>query len=514
MADKLNTGVIVFLWIVLAFVAGISGDFNIGDDFSYAKAVENLYLNGEIRFTDWTSMTLIFQVIIGYLFSLLFGFSFETLRLVSLSSAILGSLGIYFTSREFTDEKKSFIITFFSVFHPAFALSSIHFSTDINFFCFFIWSVYFSLRFVNTNNNKYYILFMVFLIMSFFIREVSGIYAAAFLAYFISKKNYSIKAFLPLVLLSLAYLSYKYWLENYHGTPTLMDLGSERLADMLSRPSHVILVFIKNILLSIFYIGIILIPFVIQKVNKIKKMSLIIILISSILISTMIYFSRLSNDFYSFVFQHINHHFPIGDIYNWDLSGVYLTNKIVFFFYLFLSFSSFGILALTSRIDLRKSSLINIFFIIYLLFISIQYIYPRYLFPIIFIVLIKYSRELEFNKKLILYLLMIFSFYYSISTAADRLNYHRAQNVVQEKAYSRGIQPNEIDAGFEFGAYHFYNNNYQKSDDMNWWWVQEDNYLIRPGIIEKAELLDSSSYIRMFPPFYKEKIYLIKNRKD
>ena len=28
MADKLNTGVIVFLWIVLAFVAGISGDFN------------------------------------------------------------------------------------------------------------------------------------------------------------------------------------------------------------------------------------------------------------------------------------------------------------------------------------------------------------------------------------------------------------------------------------------------------------------------------------------------------
>lgn len=514
MSDKLNTGVILFLWAVVIFVSGVSGNFNIGDDFSYAKAVENLYLNGEIRFTDWTSMTLIFQVILGYIYSLLFGFSFETLRLVSLSSGIAASLGIYFTSRNYLDEKASFILTFLSVFNPDYLFSSFHFSTDINFFCFFIWAVHYSIKYLNSRSIIDLILFTILLFLSFFIREISGLYAASFLIYFVYKKDYQIKHFIPLVLLSISYLAYKYWLKNSHGTPALMDLGSKRFSDMLSDPLHMILVYGKSIVMILAYSGQILLPLSIQKIKDLKLIQLIIVITAAIILTSVILFTRIYNDAYSFMFSHLIHHFPIGDIYNWDQSSVYLTSKITSGIIFIISFLSIFISINDLKSSLSKIPLLNIYLTIYVLFIAGQFVYPRYLIPVLFIIVLLSLKDLKIKYFWPLFLIMGFNYYYGIATVHDRLEYHRSINKTTNELMHSGVRADQIDAGFEFGAYHFYKHDHQTTSTQNWYWVQNDDYLVRPGKIIGKETLDSNEYTRLFPPLFNEKIYVIDNRKN
>jgi 4-amino-4-deoxy-L-arabinose transferase-like glycosyltransferase len=78
-------------WLLLVLVANPTGEFPLNDDWSYSKAVENLVEHGRLEFTDFTSMTLVAQVLWGALFSLPFGFSFLALRL---STVVLGAVGV------------------------------------------------------------------------------------------------------------------------------------------------------------------------------------------------------------------------------------------------------------------------------------------------------------------------------------------------------------------------------------------------------------------------------------
>jgi len=72
-----------------------SGEFPINDDWSYADTVRRLVEHGEWRLNAWTSMTLATQVLWGWLFSQLMGFSFTTLRVSTLVLAWAATLGSY-----------------------------------------------------------------------------------------------------------------------------------------------------------------------------------------------------------------------------------------------------------------------------------------------------------------------------------------------------------------------------------------------------------------------------------
>ncbi len=88
-----HAGIAIVLcgWFLLVLLANPTGEFPLNDDWSYSKAVENLVNHGRLEFTDFTSMTLVAQVLWGALFSLPFGFSFLALRL---STVVLGAVGV------------------------------------------------------------------------------------------------------------------------------------------------------------------------------------------------------------------------------------------------------------------------------------------------------------------------------------------------------------------------------------------------------------------------------------
>jgi hypothetical protein len=76
-------------FLVLIFVASIIvvnplGNFPLNDDWSFARAVQNLVERGDWRPTGFTSMPLITQSLWGTTFCLLAGFSFNALRFSTL----------------------------------------------------------------------------------------------------------------------------------------------------------------------------------------------------------------------------------------------------------------------------------------------------------------------------------------------------------------------------------------------------------------------------------------------
>ena len=80
LSDRGARVVLTAAWVLAIVLVYPFGEFPINDDWSYADTVRRLVEHGEWRLNAWTSMTLATQVLWGWLFSQLMGFSFTTLR--------------------------------------------------------------------------------------------------------------------------------------------------------------------------------------------------------------------------------------------------------------------------------------------------------------------------------------------------------------------------------------------------------------------------------------------------
>lgn len=74
--------------------------FPLIDDWNHALSVRHLVENGQLWIADWTATTLLFQVAWGALFTSIFGFSFNVLRLSTLVLSFAASLALYALCRE------------------------------------------------------------------------------------------------------------------------------------------------------------------------------------------------------------------------------------------------------------------------------------------------------------------------------------------------------------------------------------------------------------------------------
>ena len=87
--------VLAAVWCVMTLLVNPVGNFPLNDDWSYGHAVQSLVERGTLRFTGWTSMPLVVQVLWGALFCFPFGFSFTVLRLSTLVLGLAGVLAAY-----------------------------------------------------------------------------------------------------------------------------------------------------------------------------------------------------------------------------------------------------------------------------------------------------------------------------------------------------------------------------------------------------------------------------------
>ena len=123
------------LWFVtVAIAVGAHRNVPTIDDWTYAWSVERLVRNGSLEVLDWSAVYPLSHVLWGSAWSLVFGFSFLTLRLSTLALALLAACALYLILRELDATKRvAFLGALTFAANPVVLLLSSSFMSDMPF---------------------------------------------------------------------------------------------------------------------------------------------------------------------------------------------------------------------------------------------------------------------------------------------------------------------------------------------------------------------------------------------
>lgn len=172
--ERLKTDVLLILsWFAAVLFVSPFGDFPINDDWAYAKNVYNLAHDGKFVVDTFPAMNLVSQTFYGAVIAKLFGFSFLSLRLSILLLSVVASLVLKRTLEILIPGNYwySLMMTLVFFFNPISLLLSMTFMTDLFFISMIVFSVYFFLRYSNTGNPWFYVLFCAFCVGAVLCRQ-------------------------------------------------------------------------------------------------------------------------------------------------------------------------------------------------------------------------------------------------------------------------------------------------------------------------------------------------------
>lgn len=132
--DALACGALTLAWLAAAAVIGIEGDFPLNDDWAYAHSAQVLCETGRLERIGWTWAPIVSHALVGALFCLGFGFSFEVLRASGLLMGWLGVLASYGLCRQLGASRRWALLAAAAVgFNPLYLNLSYTYMTDVPF---------------------------------------------------------------------------------------------------------------------------------------------------------------------------------------------------------------------------------------------------------------------------------------------------------------------------------------------------------------------------------------------
>jgi hypothetical protein len=139
--------VLSVLWLLPLVVIGVEGEFAVSDEWAYVQTTRNLLESGTFERVAWTWTPIVTNVAIGWAFSSVFGFSFETLRASGVFLGWIGMMGTYALCRQLGARQAwSVVGAFLVAFNPLYLGLSYTFMTDVPFVAFTTWSLVFWAR--------------------------------------------------------------------------------------------------------------------------------------------------------------------------------------------------------------------------------------------------------------------------------------------------------------------------------------------------------------------------------
>jgi len=171
----------------------------------------------------------------------------------------------------------------------------------------------------------------------------------------------------------------------------------------------------------------------------------------------------------------------------------------------------------------KNSKIIFLFFllILYCFIIFTQLATNRYYIPFmaILILLLLFQEDLKSLdikiKTISISIFLILNFYNSIASAHDMMLFNRTRwAAIRELTDHQNISYNKIDGGFDFGAWNNYHYDYKEKKNKNWWWVEDDQYIVSYGTYENYNILKEYNYFKWLPPSYQAKIFILKRKED
>lgn len=107
---------------------------SIRDEWAYAQTVQHLLATGQYEWNQWAAANMPFQAYYGELFARLFGFSFSSLRISTLTLSLIGLIAFNSLAREHgMNEPQADLLTLCLFVSPLFLHFSLNFMTDLPF---------------------------------------------------------------------------------------------------------------------------------------------------------------------------------------------------------------------------------------------------------------------------------------------------------------------------------------------------------------------------------------------
>lgn len=219
-------------------------ELGFSDDFAYNLTVKNFLHTGQMKILDWAAPSLITQTLWGALFSILFGFSYKTLHLATVTALYIGIVYFYLLLKKLSiGEKETVLLTLYFLGFPMVIRFTYSFMTTTYYVTLMIISLYYSIQFLRTQNFKLGLLVSVLGGLTFLERQLGILIPFSLITTLLfqslRQKRLLLKPILYILIPTLMILlSYNFWL-HLDGNMTIGQYQSEeslRKAVMLLKP--------------------------------------------------------------------------------------------------------------------------------------------------------------------------------------------------------------------------------------------------------------------------------------
>jgi 4-amino-4-deoxy-L-arabinose transferase-like glycosyltransferase len=495
---------LILIYCLLGIFLFSFENYPVDDDWSYIKAAEIFHHTGEMKFTPWTAMSLVFQIWWGTCFTKLFGFSVAVLRLSTLVISLLGLICFYRLLQEVIGNwQTSFLLMLLVLFNPFSLPLNFTFFTDHFFISLLFGATYFYYKACKENKDSYLLLASLVSACAVLVRQNGILIPVAVVLCLIARERSfnraARKGFLTLILPLTTLIAYTYWFNAVHGPTAEYIRQSQDLLANITKPHVLIYKVVFRSFLFLEFMGYCLIPLSLSLLPGFRE-----------LVNRKIYFLIflfcLSGTLFYLLFDHIGL-YSTTDLWLNGFCYAFVSEygyrdflNIIFFFQRVIDFLSvlsimhLVYLVIKHRKSLRPlltrtspSLVVMLIGIFQLLFLFITlYKFNRYylvIVPFCMFLILQLQQQIVIRKKVFVPLLLAYAVF-SVAVTQDVMSWNQCKWRVSQQMLDKGISTRKLSAGFAWDAWH----NYQFTLDHPYaiatlkggipWWIED----ILPGI--------------------------------
>ncbi len=531
--------------LVLALAAallliGPSGNFPLLDDWSFAAAVRGILADGTFRPTDWTAMTLVMQTLWGSAFSLIAGYSFDTLRF---STAVLAFAAValcYLLSREMGLPRWLCLLTAATLAStPFFVVLSVTFMTDIPFLAAMLAAALSFVRALRQPSWRTFAVAIVLTLFSVLIRQLAIALPLAFALiypFFHRGRARSVLiGAIPLLFGIAAFVGYQIWLGSSGRLPSDSEMWTQWFLHSLTDPGT-IKTALRNIYVALVYLGWFLLPLsiviMVTANDEYRSTLRRDVFGAGIVIALLTLLTRardgswpvqmptadnilvpsglgtpLLRDQYLLRLDNIP---PLPNAFWLLISALGLIGAT-----LLLALLTTAAISLVKRWRQRQTTdrdgsaaLLLVSVAAYLFPVLVTAFFDRYLLPALPLLTVALAAVLlpvraslpEFRWQCVSVALLAGFATFSIAGTHDYLAWNRLRwQMLGELMQKRQLTPAQIDGGSEFNGLLNYRKGYKAVEGKSSWWVDGDDWMIGFGPVPGYDIIERRSYRHWLP---------------
>jgi 4-amino-4-deoxy-L-arabinose transferase-like glycosyltransferase len=528
-------GVLTVLWMFALCVIHPFGNFPLYDDFNFSKTLKILFEEHRYQYIGFTIshfLPLVSHYALGFIFCIPFGFSHTIIRISTIFLSIIGVFYFYALIKHLFTEKLAFLCSLLLAFNPLFFILSYSYMTDVPFFVYTIISLFYYVKYFETEKNSSLCFAILFSLLATLTRQLGILLPFSLIISFLFKPQKSKKSlfiiigcFLLNIIVFLIVQKIFMSLQSDFKVGTGLGLVAETLAhvniDTILFRYDIILILSS---LCLFPLLVIYFPFV---TISFKKCALALFFILPFLL------------YPNYLLGTYINNISLGplttkDVYGFKVLSVLSSNRFIILFKCIGFITSFVFLLVViefllgikrqllirtkSNLFLIKSAIIFYIFSYCTLFLIYPGVSDRYLIPVIFFFTIILLQDREIILTKVQKVLIPFSLLFIISTTIagthDYFMLHTARwKAVDFLLKERKVSPVEFDAGYEPNGWYNYSYPIRLNLNKSWWYVDDDKYIVALTPLAGYDIIKTIPYVKWIHN-YANKIYVLKRFSD